>query len=62
MKTFLILSLSVLALIPTLAGTAAVMADGMATQTQQSVTVDSEPLALLKAQATSSDATLPRPL
>ena len=60
MKAMCILCVAVLGLIPTIMGTAA-MADG-APVANQSVNVELESLAQLKAQAAAADSTLVRPL
>jgi hypothetical protein len=59
MKAFCILSVAILGLAPTILGTAA-MADGAAS-THQTVSVELEALAQLKAEA-ATDTTLLRPL
>lgn len=61
MKKFFILSLSILALVPAVSGTAVPVVDG-ATVLAQSSDVSPELLQVLKAQAAASDSTLPRPL
>lgn len=61
MKTLYILSFAVLGLMPMVSGTTTTAQNG-ATSIERSVSMEPEMLAQLKVQATSSDATLSRPL
>lgn len=61
MKTLFILSVAVLGLMPMVSGTTTT-AQNSASAIERPASMDSEMLAQLKVQATSSDATLSRPL
>ena len=63
MKTLVVLSFALLGLIPAVSGTTTTIDNAAsAAALDRSVTVQAELLAQLKIQATSSDATLSRPL
>lgn len=61
MKTLYVLSFAVLGLIPAVSNTT-VSASAATSAVERTVSVETELLAQLKAQVTSSDATLSRPL
>lgn len=62
MKTLFILSVAVLGLMPVVSGTTTAQNGAAATAIERSASMEPEMLAQLKVQATSSDATLSRPL
>jgi hypothetical protein len=62
MKTLFILSVAVLGLVPVVSGTTTAQNGAPATAIERSASMEPEMLAQLKVQATSSDATLSRPL